>query len=331
MLRIGIPLLSLLTLSACNGGSEDNTSGAETSDDSTTTGDGSGGETGTTTAAETGTDGDETTETATTGEPGDLRGLLNFTYYSADAASDEPLLGIAGAYRSEEFVIDDIYALIGLHLHQYAPPDELDSVEEFAPLPFAWGKANSWIAAGNGVRFSNAEVGSALACLTMADDAYPLYLGAESEAFDPECAPDPATWSPETTYDLSLYGGELFDDLFVEAAVKTPAALEISAPDLSVYNLEVDTMVALDVTWSAGADPDARIVIRLWDQYGQGLVASAADDGSFSIPAANLAAMSGGPGFLTVARERSRTIDFAAGSVHALTRYETWGYVDLLE
>jgi len=330
MLRTGISLLSLLMLTACNGGSEESTE-TQTSDDSASTSDGSGGETGTTVAGtESGSTGGETTET-TTGEPGELRGLLNFTYYSADAASDEPLLGVAGAYRMEDFLIDDIYALVGLQLHQQAPADAVDTVEEFAPLPFVWGKSDSWIAAGNGIRFSNAEVGSGLACLTMADDTYPLYLGAESDAFDPDCAPDPATWSPETTYDLALYGGELFDDLFVAAAVKTPAAFEVSAPDLSVYNLEVDTKVPLEVAWTAGADPDARIVIRLWDQYGQGLVANAADDGSFSIPAANLAALSGGPGFLTVARERSRTINFSAGSVDALTRYETWGYVDLLE
>lgn len=327
MLRIGIPLLSLLTLTACSGGAEESTE-TQTSEESAST-DASTGDTETTVGTD-GTDG-ETTGSAT-GEPGgDLRGLLNFTYFSADAASDEPLLGVAGAYRMEEFAITDIYALIGLQLHHQAAPEAVDTVAEFAPSPFAWGTPSSWIAAGNGVRFSSSEAGSGLACLTMADDAYPLYLGAESDALDPDCAPDPTIWSPETTYDLALYGGDLFDDLVVEAAVKTPAALVISAPDLSVYNLEVDTKVALDLAWAAGDDSGARIVIRLWDQYGQGVVASAADDGSFSIPAANLAALSGGPGFLTVARERSRTINFSAGSVDAFTRYETWGYVDLLE
>ncbi len=331
MLRIGIPLLSLLMLTACNGGSEESTE-TQTSEDSAST-DASTGDTETT-AGTDGTDGTdgETTGSTATGEPGgDLRGILNFTYYSADAASDEPLLGVAGAYRMEELPVADIYALIGLQLHHQAAPEAVDTVAEFAPSPFDWGPPASWVAAGNGVRFSNDEAGSGLACLTMADDAYPLYLAAESDALDPDCAPDPAIWSPETAYDLTLYGGELFDDLIVDAAVKTPAALEISAPDLSVYNLEVDTTVPLDLAWGAGSDPEARIVIRLWDQYGQGVVASAADDGSFSIPAANLAALSGGPGFLTVARERSRTINFSAGSVEALTRYETWGYVDLLE
>ncbi len=330
MLRIGTPLLSLLMLTACSGGSEGETESEGGEASSTASGSDSETETSAT-GTETGATGEETVGEVT-GEPGgDLRGLLNFTYYSADAATDEPLLGVAGAYREETFAIDDIYALIGLQLHFQAPPEALDTVVEYAPLPFVWGLSSSWIAAGNGVRFSSADAGSGLACLTMADDAYPLYLAAESDALDPECAPDPTTWAPGTTYDLTLYGGELFEDAHFAGAVTTPAALEISAPDLSVYNLEVDTKVTLDLAWAAGDAPEARIVIRLWDQYGQGLVASAADDGSFSIPAGNLAALSGGPGFLTVTRERSHTINFSAGSVDALTRYETWGYVDLLE
>ncbi len=326
MLRIGIPLFLIFLLMACNGenigeaGSESATSGA------TSTASESG-------MTETETDSNSVTETtdSSTGEPGgDLRGLVNFIYYPADAAVDQALLGVAGAYRMEEFAFDDIYALAGLQLHQPMPPAVVDSVEEFAPLPFEWGPSSSWIAAGNGIRLARSGGGVGLACLTLADDAYPLYLAAESDAFDPACAPDPAAWVPETDYNLALYGGELFEDEIL-AGVRTPAVLSVSAPDLSVYNLVVDTTSDLKLAWVAGEDPAAQIIIRVWDQYGQGLVVKASDDGEFTVPAANLAAISGGPGFVTLARERRHTISFSAGSVRALTRYEVWGYVDFIE
>ena len=146
MLRIGIPLLSLLMLTACNGDAEGETDSA--SGEGSSTASSTGAETeAATSGTETGTTGDET-DGEVTGEPGgDLRGLLNFTYYSADAASDEPLLGVAGAYREEAFEIDDIYALVALQLHFQAPPEALDTVVEYAPLPFVWGLSTSWIAA----------------------------------------------------------------------------------------------------------------------------------------------------------------------------------------
>ena len=181
------------------------------------------------------------------------------------------------------------------------------------------------------VRALVADVADGLACLTMADGDYPLYLAADSAALDPACAPDPDSWIPGSAYDLAIYGGELFDDALFSGLVSTPAELVVSAPDLDVFDLPVDTKAALDLTWEAGDDADARIVIRVWDQYGQGLVAAAADDGAFSIPAANLAAFSAGPGFITVARERAHTINFSAGQLRVLTRYERWGYVDLLD
>jgi len=326
MRRVGFLLLPLLISAACNGAAEETET--ETTEDSATAGTGTG---------TVGTDGTDTEVGSTsdvetgTGEPGgDLRGLVNFTYYPADAAIDEPLLGVAGAYRMETFAIDDLFALAGLQLYQPPPPDTLDTLEEYAPLPFAWGAADTWVAAGNGIGLSHAD-GTGLACLTMADDAYPLYLAAGSDAFDPACAPDPAVWSPETDYSLALFGGELFEDLYVGGAVQTPAAVSVSAPDLSVYNLEIERDEPLEILWTAGDDPRARIVVRVWDQYGQGVVVAAEDDGEYVIPAANLGSLSGGPGFLTITRERSQTINFEAGSVRVLTRHETWGYIDILE
>lgn len=325
MLRIGISLLTISLLLACEGDE------GETSGEGATMGTmGTGSESGIT-DSETGSNSVTETTDSSTGEPGgDLRGLVNFIYYPADAAVDEPLLGVAGAYRMEAFAFDDIYALAGLQLHQPMPPATVDSLEEFAPTPFNWGFASSWITAGNGIGFGRSEGGVGLACLTMADDSYPLYLAAESDAFDPACAPDPAVWVPEADYTLALYGGALFDDE-IFGGVRTPAALSPSAPDFSVFNLEVDTKAGLDLAWAAGEDSAARIIIRVWDQYGQGLVATASDDGNFTVPAANMAALSGGPGYVTIARELRHTINFSAGSVRVLTRYEVWGYVDFID
>jgi hypothetical protein len=330
MRRLSPSLLTFLLLTACNGDDE-GSSGSDTE----VTGDTEGTSAGTSDTdadTDTGSTSGGTGEGTTGGEPGgDLRGLVDFTYIPADAAVDEPLVGIAGAYRMEALAVDNLYALVGLQLHLPGAPEALDTIVEYAPLPFEWGKADTWIAAGNGIRLSAPEVSDGLACLTMADGDYPLYLAADSAALDPACAPDPASWLPGSAYDLAIYGGELFDDALFSGLVSTPAELVISAPDLDVFDLPIDTKGALDLAWEAGSDAEARVVIRVWDQYGQGLVAAAADDGAFSIPAANLAAFSAGPGFITVARERAHTINFSAGQLRVITRYERWGYVDLLD
>ncbi|MEZ4381792.1 MAG: hypothetical protein R3A79_10600 [Nannocystaceae bacterium] len=322
MLRLSCSLLTFLLLVACNG---DDAGIGESDTDATS---------GATTQSSTGaTEGSAATGEGTTEDipGGDLRGLIDFTYAPADALIDEPLLGIAGAYRMEALALDNLYALVGLQLNLPAAPEALDTVVEYAPLPFDWGKADTWIAAGNGIRLSPPAGADGLACLTLADDDYPLYLAADSAALDPECAPDPAAWIPASPYDLEIYGGDLFDDALLRGVVTTPAELVVSAPALDVFDLPIDPGAALDVAWEAGDDAEARVVIRLWDQYGQGVVAAAADDGAFSIPAANLAALSAGPGFLTVARERAHTINFSAGQLRVITRYERWGYVDILD
>ena len=313
--------LLFLLLSACAGESGD--AGESEASGATSTG-GSGTDTdATATGMETSTSG--------TGEPvGELRGVVDFTLYPPDAANDAPLLGIAGGYRMEPLGSESLFALVGLQLTLPPPPAAIDTIEEHAPLPFTWGKADTWLSAGNAIKLAHADAGEALACLYLADDAFPLYLGAASPSLAPECEPKPEVWQPSSEYRLVLYGGELFEDRIIDGKVATPAALSVSAPDLSVYDLPLDTALDLALAWEAGDDPDARIVIRVWDLYGQQTVALAADDGAFTIPAANLAAMSAGPGFLSVARERVHEVTFVAGSVEVITRYEIWGYVDLL-
>lgn len=331
------PLTALLLLTpACKGddaatetaASATDGSDTEGSDTDATTGD--GGTTSPTTTGESASASESgDSETGPTGEG--LRGLLNFTYYAADAVDDAPILGMAGAYRADALTTDDLFALQEFQLYFPRPPAGADAIEEHAPLPFEWGKADTWTAAGNGIKLAHPEAGDALACLFLADGDFPIYIASEGEALDPACAPDPARWLADATYRLVLYGGDAFVDRIIDGEVKTPAALTISAPDLSVFNLEVDTKVDLALAWTAGDDPAARIVIRLWDQYGQMTAATANDDGAFTIPAAKMAALSGGPGFLTIARERPLDIPFEGGTIRVIPRHETWGYIDLIE
>ena len=61
------------------------------------------------------------------------------------------------------------------------------------------------------------------------------------------------------------------------------------------------------------------------------LAVSAADDGAFSIPPADLGQLSPGLATLTITRERGTRRSFGDGSgeVHITTRVEVWGYLDL--
>lgn len=327
------PLTALLLLTpACKGDdgatSEGSTDAGET-EGSDTEGSGTASTSGAGSTDGSSASGGSESETGPSGEG--LRGLLNFTYYAPDAVDDAPLLGMAGAYREEALATDDLFALQEFQLHFPPAPAAADAIEEHAPLPFAWGKADTWTTAGNGIKLAHPEAGDALACLFLADGDFPIYIASEGEALAPECAPDPGRWRADATYRLVLYGGEAFDDRIIDGEVKTPAELSVTAPDLAVYNLEVDTKVDLALAWAAGDDAAARIVVRLWDQYGQLTTATATDDGAFTIPAANMAALSGGPGFLTVARERPRDVPFEGGTIRVIPRHEIWGYIDLIE
>ncbi|MEZ4450804.1 MAG: hypothetical protein R3B09_15090 [Nannocystaceae bacterium] len=333
--RAPAPLLALLILvSACKG--DDGAAGTETeTEGSESTGEGTTGAESTTADATSGSGG-STSETdgtsdGTTGATGEgLRGILNFTFYAPDAIDDAPVLGMAGAYRADALLTDDLYALQEYQLYFPKPP-AIDAIEEHAAVPFEWGKADAWTMAGNGIKLAHPEAGDALACLYLADGDYPIYIASAGGSLAPECAPEPDRWRAGAVYRMVLYGGDAFTDRIIDGEVKTPPALEVSAPDLSIYNLEVDTKADLALAWVAEDDADARILIRVWDQYGQMTSATATDDGAFTIPAANLAALSGGPGFLTIARERPREIPFEGGTIRVLPRYELWGYIDLIE
>ena len=294
------------------------------------------GDAGETTAASTDTGGTATaadTDTDTEGPVGEgLRAHLDFTLLAPDALDPAPLLGMAGAYHRVGLATDDVYALQALQLSLPRPPAAPDTIEEHPPTPYPWGLAADWVSAGTAIKLVHPDVGDALACRRLADDAYPVYLAEAAAGAPPECAPDPARWLPDADYQLVLYGGDAFEDRVITGRVSTPPALVVTAPDLLVYDLAVDTAADLAFTWEPG-DPDAgdRIVIQIWDQYDQLVSVHAADDGAFTVPAARLAALSGGLGFVTVARERVRDVPFVGGAVRVITRYQAWGYIDLVE
>ena len=87
--------------------------------------------------------------------------------------------------------------------------------------------------------------------------------------------------------------------------------------------------IVICMCWSGDAD-GSRLVIRLWDQYGALLTATAADDGSYTLPTAELGTLAPGPAWLTVARENVAEVPLPETTVHVVVRYEAWAYLELI-
>ena len=271
------------------------------------------------------------TTTATTGDPGVVGphfGLLTFTLYPADAAGAPVLLGMAGAWRTTAFTTDDFYAVHALGLHFPLAPAAADTLESHEPQVYEWGKAETWVALGNGVRLTHAG-GDALACLELVADSYPVYFSDDAPIFDPSCAPDPAQWLPATAYDLVSYGGETYADQTRLAAVTTPTALVVTAPAIDEFDFPLAKTDDLAITWQADGGAGDRIVIRVLDQFGKQLVVHATDDGSYTIPGADLDMLSSGPATLTLAREHLGELGLEPGTLRVVARHEVTAYPDL--
>ena len=300
--------------------------------------DGGDGEAGTE-AAETGdaSTGDASTGDASTGGTDDPTGgaaganfgLLNFTYYPATAAGLPEELGMAGAWRTTPFTTDDFYAVQAWSMHLPPAPAAPDTLENNAiPAPYEWGKADTWVTAGNAFKLRAGGQESA-ACLFLVGGTFPIYLSDDADNFDPACAPDPTRWTPGGVYDLIAFGGEMWPDDVLPAAITAPSALTVTSPDVSISLAPLDRTQDLALAWQADAPAD-RVVVRLIDTFGQMLSAHAADDGSFTIPAAELGKLAPGPATLTIARERLYDLALPAGALRVVVRYEVWSDPDLL-
>lgn len=323
-LRNAVPL-ALLLLAACGDSSDD--AGTRKPDDSNTgtaTDDDANTDPATTTDASEG----GTADPSGDGEVGPNFGLLNFTFYPADASDSPAQLGMAGAWRTKPFTTDDFYAVRSLALFFPSPPTKIDTLEVHDIAVYDWGKADSWVTLGNGMRLASPDA-AALACLQVVQDSYPVYLSDDATFFDPACAPDPAQWQPGTDYELTLYGGERFADQTDRAAISTPGALTVTAPAIDVFDFPLEKAKNLAVTWTADDGDDDRIIIRMWDVNGRQLVVHASDDGSYTIAGDDLDKLTAGPATLTIARERSNDLGFAPGTLHLVARTEVWAYPDL--
>ena len=99
--------------------------------------------------------------------------------------------------------------------------------------------------------------------------------------------------------------------------------------DLDEFDAPLPVDQDLVITWEPGDDPEARIIIRVVDTDTNVITVNAVDDGDFTIPAAELAALTVGPMDLVIARERTDRVQFTAGGLTVLGRYERWGFFDL--
>jgi len=326
------PLALLLFAAAC--GDDAGSTSAATTGDATSSPTTSSPTTPTTSSPTTPTTGatDEpgTTDT-TTGDPGMVGpnfGLLTFTLYPADAAGAPELLGMAGAWRTAAFTTDDFYGVHALGLHFPLAPAAADTLESHEPQVYEWGKAETWVALGNGVRLAHAG-GDALACLELVAASYPVYFSDDAPIFDPSCAPHPSQWLPATAYDLVSYGGETHADQTRSAAVTTPTPLVVSAPAIDEFDFPLAKTADLAIAWQADGGAGDRVVIRVLDQFGKQLVVHATDDGSYTIAGADLDTLSAGPATLTLAREHLSELGLEAGTLRVVARHEVTAYPDL--
>lgn len=270
---------------------------------------------------------DPTVDPSSDTEPVDVGpnfGLLTFTLYPADASGSPAQLGMAGAWRMEAFTTDDFFAVRALGSFFPRAPATDDTPLHTGPGVYDWGFADSWLGLGNGMR-----LGPAVACLQVYKDAFPLYIGDDAPNLDPACAPTPAAWQPATAYDLTVYGNDDVADQSRPGAVRTPAALTVTAPDVAAFNFPVDATKDLAVTWDAnGADGDY-VVVRMWDQFGEMLTVRAADDGSYTIAREDLAELSLGAATLTVTRVHVTELGLEPGTLRVAAGHEVWAYPDL--
>lgn len=264
---------------------------------------------------------------------GELRGIVTFTLYPADALTGMDELGFAGAWRTnDEDVeqVDDFYAAFALGTAFPLPPALEELEQNDIPAGFAWGDVEGWVAAGTAFKLVHpTEEVQAQACLRevgMVLDIFPVYAAVG----EGDCGADASQYVPGKDYDFVVYGGEMFDDVVYHGAVETPAAFEVTAPDFADYNAPVVQSDALDIEWD-GEDPRGyRLIIRVWDDLGRMFTINAEDDGEYRIPADALAVLTPGPITITVAREHIERIPIPAGGVKVVTRYERWGYFDLV-
>lgn len=320
-------LLSLL-LGACGGAD-----GSDAHDDDGDTGADASTGAGATTDATAPTGGDASSDPSGQGTSGGEQvgpnfGLLTFTFYPADASGSPEQLGMAGAWRTAPFTTDDFFAARALALFFPLAPAAADALELHEPRQYEWGKTSTWLALGNGLRLRHAD-GDALACLQLLGEQYPVYLSAAADFFDPACAPDPGRWRAGASYDLVAYGGPDFDDEIVLDAVRTPSALTVTAPEVGAFDFPLEKAKDLALAWDADGGAGDRVVIRVWDQFGKQLAVHAADDGSYTVPGAELDRLSAGPATITIAREHLSLIGLPAGSLRVAARHEVWLYPDL--
>jgi hypothetical protein len=280
---------------------------------------------------------------ADSGEPwagtaytGEILGVLTVTFTPAHPLVDHDVVGLAGGYRNAEVGwegTEDLYSPIAYQLAFPAPPEQADTLVPAEPMPsFDWGDDEDWLVAGNGMKLRQGDGGpELLACLLASGNTgqYPVYRSSAAMGVDADCNPAASAWSSASEYDVVLYGGELFADNVLLERVTTPPELVVTAPDLTVFDAPLPADEDLGIAWEPGDDPEARIVIRVVDADTNVITVHAADDGEFTIPAAELGALTPGPVDLLVARERTDRVQFTDGGLTVLGRFERWGFLDL--
>lgn len=273
---------------------------------------------------------------------GELFGLLTVTQYPEDAAGFPEVVELAAGLRSEPFEgIEDFVSIVHLQT-TFAPPE--GSADELivgpAATPWSFEPASSWLLAGDGITLrgrSEASLGSSInGCRRSIGNfsEFPVYLTGGEEA--PEiCRSDAQGYVGASDYELVVFGASLFEDEVAPEALPTPEPFTVSAPDLTVFDLQVDRTQALDLAWSSpeldelAEEVQGRFVVRLWDEGGTIATVIAEDDGELSIPSDVLMQFEVGLATITFARETLARASLSVGSVDVVMREEHWGYLEL--
>jgi hypothetical protein len=325
----------LATLTACRGGD-----GGGDGDGSTSAASGfadqDGGPGGAT--SQDGSGSGDGTSWGGTAYDGELRGVMTFVYSAPTSSGVEARVGLAGGYRMVDpgfDGIEDMYSPLAYQLAFPPLPAAADTTVADGTVPvFDWGAESDWLLAGNGMKVRQGEGGpEVLACLatyfpTLENPAgYPLYVSNATQ--DDACQATADAFAPATAYDVVLYGGDLFVDNVLLQRITTPPAVEITAPAFAVFDAPISSGSDLAFAWNASDDPESRVQIRIIDGDNNLVTAHATDDGSYSIPAADLQTLAPGPVDIMFARERTDQVQFTDGGVTVTSRWEQWGFFDL--
>ena len=139
------------------------------------------------------------------------------------------------------------------------------------------------------------------------DQALPPFYMISSDGLDA------ALYVEGGAYGIDVPGGEAVAGFTAADLVKPPAPLTVTWPALGGERVEIPLDAAAPLSWEASTA--AWVAIDLRSTTGAGLSCVVADDGAFTLPAADLSRLPEGDALLTLARVRVGFVEVRPGEI----------------